>query len=281
MTGETVRLSVLCRHLCRGVARGKKKFVICGLHGENGIRTYCAVNSNCGYNDAMKRVYAFKALLFDADGTLYNSTPLHYQAYRRTSRELYGFDFTPELFRRECIEKYKQPTQVLREQGIPCVTADFRARKAPLYASLAAEKLKATEGLVNLLEEATKHGIPCAIVTGAQRHSADVSLDLLDIKKYFAAIITQEDTEFRKPDPHPYLLAAERIGVSPTDCCAFEDTAIGITSAKAAGMFCVGIHHEGNMPEELTEADLVIRNFNDLQCEYDGRTIRVSATIPS
>ena len=229
----------------------------------------------------MNRIYAFKALLFDADGTLYNSTPLHYEAYRRTSRELYGFDFTLELFKRECIEKYKQPTQVLREHGISCVTTDFRAWKAPLYASLAAEKLKATEGLVNLLEEATTHGIPCAVVTGAQRHSADVSLDLLDIRKYYDAIITQEDTEFRKPDPHPYMLASERIGVSPAKCCAFEDTTIGITSAKSAGMFCVGIHHEGNTPVELAEADLVIRDFNDLQFECNGRTIKVSATMPS
>lgn len=233
------------------------------------------------YNDAVNRVYAFNALLFDADGTLYNSTPLHYEAYRRTSRELYGFDFTPELFKRECIEKYKQPTQVLREHGIPCITANFRARKAPLYASLATEKLKATEGLVNLLEEAAEHKVPCAVVTGAQRHSADVSLDLLDIRKYFDAIITQEDTEFRKPDPHPYLLASERIGISPAKCCAFEDTTIGITSAKSAGMFCIGIHHEGNTPVELAEADLVMRDFNDLQCKYDGRTLRVSATIPS
>ncbi|NLG06965.1 HAD family phosphatase [Candidatus Peribacteria bacterium] len=229
----------------------------------------------------MNRIYAFKALLFDADGTLYNSTPLHFEAYRRTSRELYGFDFTPELFKLECIEKYKQPTQVLREHGIPCVTEDFRARKAPLYASLATEKLKATEGLINLLEEAAEHKVPCAVVTGAQRHSADVSLDLLGIRKYFAVIITQEDTAFRKPDPHPYLLASEHIGVSPAKCCAFEDTTIGITSAKSAGMFCIGIHHEGNTPMELAETDLMIQDFNDLKFECNGRSIKISATITS
>ena|GEM_PF-1787858 len=272
---------MLRRHLCRGAARGKKVLNRSDLHGVDGTRAHSAVNSNYSYNSAVNRIHAFKALLFDADGTLYNSTPLHYEAYRRTSRELYGFDFTPELFKRECIEKYKQPTQVLREHGIPCITADFRARKAPFYASLAEEKLKATEGLVNLLEEATTHEIPCAVVTGAQRHSADVSLDLLDIRKYFAAIITQEDTEFRKPDPHPYLLAAEHLGMPPMDCCAFEDTTIGITSAKSAGMFCVGIHHEGNTPVELAEADLIIRDFNDLKFECNGRKIKVSATIPS
>ena len=134
---------------------------------------------------------------------------------------------------------------------------------------------------INLLEEAAEHKVPCAVVTGAQRHSADVSLDLLGIRKYFAVIITQEDTAFRKPDPHPYLLASEHIGVSPAKCCAFEDTTIGITSAKSAGMFCIGIHHEGNTPMELAETDLMIQDFNDLKFECNGRSIKISATITS
>lgn len=215
----------------------------------------------------------FKALLFDADGTLYNSPPLHFEAYRRTSDELYGFAFTPELFRQECIGKYKEPTQILREQGIPCIDADFRARKQPYYDTLAAEKLTATNGLVNLLEEAAHHGIPCAVVTGASRHSLDVSLDLLGIRKYFSVLIAQEDTDYQKPHPHPFALAAERIGNNPSECCAFEDTAIGIASAKAAGMFCIGIHHEGNTPQELAAAEHTVRDFCALQRKYNRQEI--------
>ena len=215
----------------------------------------------------------FKALLFDADGTLYDSPLLHYEAYRRTSDELYGFDFTPELFRQECIGQYKEPTQILREQGIPCIDDDFRARKQPYYDTLAAEKLTTTKGLADLLKEATHHGIPCAVVTGASRHSLDVSLDLLGIQKYFSVLIAQEDTDHQKPHPHPFALAAERIGNNPSECCAFEDTTIGIASAKAAGMFCIGIHHEGNTPQELAAADHIVQDFRALQREYRGQEI--------
>jgi len=218
---------------------------------------------------------AFKALLFDADGTLYNSSPLHFEAYRKTSRKLYDFDFTLKLFKEECIGKYKKPTQVLREHGVPCIDADFRAMKGPIYTALATEKLMTTKGLVELLEDASKHGIPCAIVTGASRHSVDVSLDLLNIRKYFSVLVLQEDTDHQKPHPHPYLLAAERLGLQPSECCAFEDTAPGIASAKAAGMYCVGIRHEGNTPKELAAADVFVRDFCELRYEWKAGEIRI------
>lgn len=230
----------------------------------------------------MASEHTFKALLFDADGTLYDSSPLHFEAYRRTSRELYGFNFTLELFKEECIGKYKKPTQVLREHGVPCVDADFRAMKGPLYAALAAEKLRTTKGLVELLEDASKHGLPCAVVTGASRHSVDVSLDLLGIRKQFSVLVLQEDTDHQKPHPHPYLLAAKRLGIQPSECCAFEDTALGIASAKAAEMYCVGIRHEGNTPQELAAADVIVRDFCELRYECrDGEiTIRACSTLP-
>ena len=226
---------------------------------------------------------AFRALLFDADGTLYNSSPLHYEAYRKTSRKLYNFDFTLKLFKEECIGKYKKPTQVLREHGVPCIDADFRAMKGPIYATLATEKLMTTKGLVKLLEDASKHGILCAVVTGASRHSVDVSLDLLGIRKYFTVLILQEDIDHQKPHPHPYLLAAERLGLQPSECCAFEDTAPGIASAKAAGMFCVSIRHEGNTSEELAKADWIVPDFHALQYECGEKAIMIRArfTPPS
>lgn len=220
-------------------------------------------------------VRAFKGLLFDADGTLYDSSPLHFEAYRRTSRELYGFDFTLELFKAECIGKYKKPTQVLREHGVPCVDADFRSRKRPYYVALATEKLATTKGLLDLLQAATSHRIPCAVVTGASSHSTDISIDLLGIRHYFFMIITREDTDHQKPLPHPYLLAAKRLGLPPSDCCAFEDTTLGIASAKAAGTYCVAIRNGGNVPEELKAADCIVDDFAHLLYNCEAGVIRL------
>ena len=223
------------------------------------------LNGCLSYNDCVASQRPFKALLFDADGTLYDSSPLHFEAYKRTSRELYDFNFTPELFKEECIGKYKKPTQVLREHGVPCVDADFRALKQPYYETLAAEKLRVTPGLLELLDATSKHGISCAVVTGASRHSVNFSLDLLGIRKYFSVLILQEDTAHQKPHPQPFQLAAQRLGRNPKECCAFEDTAPGVASAKAAGMFCIGIRNGGNTPEELVGADLIVQNFHALQ----------------
>jgi len=72
---------------------------------------------------------AFKAVLLDADGTLYDSTMLHFEAYRKACFELYTFDFTEEIYFTECVRKYKKPPQILQEQGIEYNAEEFYLKK--------------------------------------------------------------------------------------------------------------------------------------------------------
>jgi phosphoglycolate phosphatase len=213
----------------------------------------------------------FKAILFDADGTLYDSTMMHLEAYQKVSRELYGFDFTEKLFFDECIRLYKKPTQVLRERGVACDDNDFYARKRPYFYHLARKKLKPTPGLPLFLKRAEKNDIPCVIVSGASSNSLEDSLNILGLKHFFRFRIAYEDSpDKQKPHPYPYELALARLGIPPEQGLAFEDTESGVASANGAGLFCIGIMNATNTPVELKEARLAITDLNQLAYTFDS-----------
>lgn len=220
----------------------------------------------------MKKTKTFKAILFDADGTLYDSTMLHLEAYQKVSQELYNFDFTERLFFKECIDHYKKPTQILRECGVLCKDDDFYAKKRGYYYEIAKQKLQPTVGLIDFLESIKENNIPCVIVSGASQNSLQDSLTILKIENFFKFRISYEDApNHQKPHPYTYQEAMRRLNISPKDCLAFEDTKSGVESAKKAELFCIGIKNTTNTEEELRDSDLIVDNFSMLNYQFtDG-----------
>ena len=212
----------------------------------------------------------FKAMLFDADGTLYDSTMLHFEAYKKVSRDLYDFDFTKKLFFDECIDLYKNPTQVLREHNINCKDEDFYSKKRPYYYQIAKEKLRPTPGLTKLLKQAKENDIPCAIVSGASRNSLEDSLNILGISDFFCFRIAREDSPKQKPSPSPYQLAIKKLNLPTDQCLAFEDTKSGIESTKKANLYCIGIRNTTNNDEQLSNANLIVSNLDQLNYRFEN-----------
>lgn len=215
----------------------------------------------------------FKAILFDADGTLYDSTMLHLEAYQKVSQELYDFDFTEDLFFKECIAHYKKPTQILRECGVPCKDEDFYSKKRGYYYEIAKLKLQPTAGLIDFLESARENNIPCVIVSGASQNSLEDSLTILKIDNFFKFRISYEDApNHQKPHPYTYQEAMRRLDITPENCLAFEDTKSGVESTKKAELFCVGIKNTTNTEEELKNSDLIVGSFGELNYQFsDGK----------
>src|SRR5690606_31330559 len=98
----------------------------------------------------------------------------------------------------------------------------------------------AQPGAVELVRAATMAG-PAAVCSGARAFEVLGMLDAARVLRLLHAVVTADDCVRTKPDPFPYLLAAERLGVSPEECVGSEDTAIGVRAAKAAGMACVAV----------------------------------------
>jgi len=181
----------------------------------------------------------FKAYLFDCDGTIVNSMPLHYVAWRRIFLE-HGCEFSERMH----YSLGGMPTEEIvallnNQQGLNMSPAEVARQKEEYYYEI----LHQLEPVPEVLEQIhLNHGkIPFAVVSGGTRESVTKSLTALNILDKFDTLVCAGDYQKSKPDPEPFLLAAERLGVAPEDCLVFEDTEIGIQSATAAGMASVKI----------------------------------------
>jgi HAD superfamily hydrolase (TIGR01509 family) len=177
---------------------------------------------------------SFGAYLFDCDGTVVDSMPLHYLAWRQALAE-WNCDFSEELFYAwggvpvaEVIERLN------RERGLAMPVAAVEARKENLYY----ERLPELRAVPEVIEhvDAMYGKIPFAVVSGSTRESVVKSLETLKLMGKFQTLVCAGDYAKSKPDPEPFLLAASRLGVEPAACLVFEDAEIGIRSAIAAGM---------------------------------------------
>ena len=181
----------------------------------------------------------FKAYLFDCDGTIADSMPLHYVAWTKVLSE-WNCEFPEDKFYAWGGMPIVDILNTLnKEQGLNMPVPELMVRKEALYFELLHELQPIPEVLEHILES---HGrIPFAVVSGSARDSVEKSLETLGILDKFDTLVCAGDYTKGKPDPEPFLLGAQRLGVAPEDCLVFEDTEMGIQSATAAGMASVKI----------------------------------------
>ena len=179
----------------------------------------------------------FRAYLFDCDGTIADSMPLHYIAWTRALGE-WNCAFDEELFYAWGGKPVaKIVTDLNAMQGLAMPVEIVAARKEGLYHELLPQ-LKAVPEVLAVIE--AEYGrIPFGVVSGSGRVSIEKSLTVLGLLDRFEVLVGAEDYKRSKPAPDAYLLGAEKLGVAPKDCLVFEDTALGIESATAAGMASV------------------------------------------
>ena len=181
----------------------------------------------------------FRAYLFDCDGTIADSMPLHYLAWKQALAE-WNCDFDEELFYEWGGMPIVEIVAALNEQrGLTMPAETISRRKESLYFALL-PRLKAVPEVLEIIE--ARHGqLPFAVVSGSVRDSVTASLSTLNLLDRFATLVCAGDYQRGKPDPEGFLLAASRLGVAPESCLVFEDTAMGIQAATAAGMAAVKI----------------------------------------
>ena len=176
----------------------------------------------------------FRAYLFDCDGTIADSMPLHYKAWQKALAE-YGGTYEEELFYAWGGKPVRKIIADLNEmQGLDMPVDALAARKESFYHAQLSE-LKGIPDVVEVIE-AMYGKIPFAVVSGSRRASVVGSLTSLGLLDKFEVLICAEDYKHGKPSPEGFLLAASRLGIAPEHCLVFEDTDLGIQAATAAGM---------------------------------------------
>jgi len=182
---------------------------------------------------------SFKAYLFDCDGTIADSMPLHYRAWKQALGE-WQCEFDEKLFYSWGGMPVAEIISTLNEQhGLNMPVEILASRKESLYFELLPELKAVPEVLEHI--EAERGRIPFAVVSGSTRESVTASLESLHLLDRFNTLVCAGDYKESKPDPEGFLLAAARLGVAPETCLVFEDTEMGIQAAKAAGMASVKV----------------------------------------
>jgi HAD superfamily hydrolase (TIGR01509 family) len=182
---------------------------------------------------------SFRAYLFDCDGTIADSMPLHYLAWKKALGE-WNCEFEQELFYAWGGMPVAEIISTLNQRhGLTMPVEVVSRRKESLYFELLPH-LKAVPEVLEHIE--AEHGrTPFAVVSGSTRESVTASLVSLNLLDRFDALVCAGEYTKSKPDPEAFLLAAARLGVKAEACLVFEDTEMGIQAARAAGMASVKV----------------------------------------
>jgi HAD superfamily hydrolase (TIGR01509 family) len=204
-----------------------------------------------------------KALIFDMDGTLVHSDPVHLRAFAEILGAE-GITIDEDLYRSSIIGHTNESIFATLLPHLPVSAHEaFADRKEAAFRRLALE-LEPVAGLADLLDWADKRDIKIALVTNAPLLDATHMLDVLGLTERFEVKITIDQVTRGKPDPLPYLTALERLGIAAAEAVAFEDSPSGMKAAKGAGLFSFGVL-TGLTADEMKDAgaDLTIETFHD------------------
>ena len=204
-----------------------------------------------------------QACIFDLDGVIVDTAKYHYQAWRKLANSL-GFDFTE-------VEN-EQLKGVSRMESLEIIlsigkkTLDDAAKQALatqkndwyLEHIAAMTPNEILPGVIYFLDELKAKNIRIAL--GSASKNAVLTLEKVNLLNYFELIIDGTKTTRSKPDPQVFQLGAKGLGIAPENCIVFEDAAKGVTAARSAGMYAIGI---GNA-HDLTHAHAVISSFEHI-----------------
>lgn len=177
----------------------------------------------------------FSGYIFDCDGTLADTMALHYRAWTRIVAEL-GGTFPEELFYQLGGRPTAQILTLLKdEHGLKVGDLQRAAEQKEEYFLEMIDEVKPIEAVVRVARR--WYGVkPLAVASGGFHRQIERTLDALGIRSLFSAVVCAEDYARGKPYPDPFLEAARRLNVLPTECLVFEDSPLGIQAAGAAGM---------------------------------------------
>ena len=216
-----------------------------------------------------------QAIVFDFDGVIVDSEPLHYQAFVLVGKSI-GFEFTYEQYLATYIGfDDRDAFRVMLGAAGQRVDADRIAQlcqqKQMAFDAVTQmghrRNTLALPGALALIDECHRTDLPRAIASGATRQDIDLMLKLLERQDRFEVIVTADDVARSKPDPASYATAVQRLGLDPVSALAIEDTVAGLTSARDAGLMTLGVCTTADRETLEPNADRVIEDLTGVDLE--------------
>jgi len=215
---------------------------------------------------------ALQGIIFDFDGVIADSEPLHFRAFQQTLSED-GLEMSPKEYYARYLgyddvgmfQAFGEDRGVLMDDAR---VAGLVTRKGQKLQAMLSTGAVLFPGAIDFIRSAAG-AVPIAIASGALRHEIDEVVVAAGVAGLFSAIVASGDTPESKPSPAPYSLAFERLReasatpLDPARCVAIEDSRWGLESARGAGLRCVAVTNS-YPADELTGAELVVSGLKDL-----------------
>ena len=207
-----------------------------------------------------------KAVIFDMDGVIVDSEPIHRVAYQKMFDE-FEIEVSPELYA-SFTGKATLPIcqYVCSSFNLKISPEILVACKRKYFKELFDEdtSFKLLEGILELIQEYHKKALILVLASSASMININRIFKRFDLDIYFISKHSGADLKESKPHPEIFKNAAKASGFLPSECMVIEDSTNGIAAAKAAGIYCVGYNSLHSKNQSYADADLIITNFNEI-----------------
>ncbi len=205
-----------------------------------------------------------EAVVFDFDGVIAN-TPEYYFRHMRAYLKRIHAGITDEEVSELVGKSFSEKLAYINEKySLAIDLAEFVESVSVPAREEMRLKMEPDGGMKRLLREIESAKLPCAIATTNVRNNVDFVLEKFGLKNFFNVIVTVEDVGKYKPSPDVYIRAVKLLGKNAENCVAVEDTMIGVSAAKRAGLKAIALPGVFTSMHDFSEADLVVKSFKEL-----------------
>jgi beta-phosphoglucomutase family hydrolase len=217
-----------------------------------------------------------EAVIFDMDGVIIDSEPIHKVINDKIYKEL-SIEVTDEEYMSFIgVTGVRMWSYLKEKHGLkPTVEELIQLQYERNIENLKTSKEKPIPGVVEFLTSLKTAGIPAAVASSSKLEVVEMVMKLFNIRDYFKLVVGGNNVKKGKPDPEIFLLAADKLGVSPKNCIVVEDSANGVRAAKAAGMKCVGFRNVNSGNQDISPADLIVDDLRKLDVEVIRKTMKL------
>lgn len=210
-----------------------------------------------------------EAVIFDMDGVIINSEPLHYEANQKLFDKL-GFSLpineysnyigiSTEKMWEDLKNKYEL------DESLDTLTNEHKRHthefiKNNMYG-------KEIPGIKKILEELKSNNIKTAVASSSSKDLIETVIRGFELYNYFNVLVSGEEVENGKPNPDIFILTAKKLGVNIKNCIVIEDSTNGVKAAKKAGTKCIGFNNPDSQKQDLSKADIIINKFDVLNLD--------------